>query len=1286
MIKRKGEGLGFSTKELLQKLADRDYDIFQYTKDAVLRDEFFAGMTMDITAFYKDPVAVKAACGVPGREWPRTTANDMRSMVRGIVKYKHSVACFNTEVHNFLVMHKLKNTHSPELESYDEKHSRKEGFWMHYHSRLRRNDLPPVCPNSPGRMGATSSGWRESLSPHPQKKAMCFAGEAQWDMIERIEEQSKPQRTRKPKVGLGQSMRGFGTSGGNKLGGSTEEKSLRASASEPALPTINNVKSSSRQASRSKSKDNGKGKGISLPPLARGNLISKNLQSRKEEVLQKGGATNSYLEACQRCWIVPTPLPFVTGHSWKLKAAGRDMLDGDLKAVAPMLQDVSSVEEIDLNGNVLLTEKALVPFLERLFGDPAASTLHSLNLSGLKHLGIQSMEVIGCLMSEHDGLRCLKNLDLSHVHITPKSHLKLAKAINQHRAIEAINFADTDLGSNKWIAKQCVSLLIGDSVRSLDVGWNCFDAEVFQHLGESLVVKRKIESLSIANCSSACIDTRVPSPVTFFLECLSLDTSITTLDVSLNRMDFRAMLIVEDALATHQKIQRLDISNNPLGILGMRSVLRLLCGTGNSLISFDSSGCYSASEGSVQTFAGFTNPGGRYKLELMRPYHRAILRMLYKICEKYKQPPDQAFLSLQYSKPGWAHTSKGSCGRFEVPKEGTLSFVFNVESTIENSIPSSSDFADFYDRYSVLTKIRPPFKKVIPLFACWRQLFGKSHDQLVFLKALSKDFHLEVAHIDHMVKSVPSMRSEIMFRLLPCVLGGEASESLCLMLFPSLGSFLRVHKRMRKFIDFNIENPTGHYKLDLENGSEHSLAEKLLLLDRWEVVLDRRRGSRDTSQRGNNSHVRNEQYRGKPLHLEVASIAEWTLPEFDDFEFDYITGKRCPMDAVILDENTFSAILVNLFDAQCTNQAKLESLRLVSHHMFMTARQMRELLGAFKSEQHRSEVFVTFFTRVRDMWNSKVFRVRFENEAELKNLQDRLGYATFFPFIQPENANFVLDYRFYDQRCCSNILMQLAVKEGMNNLRSPTFTYPDGSVDVFPMGVPRSWEDFKKMPAAGVFKAQYCCAPEGRKYATRQMLAETYGGFPCKISEEDVMWWTGLTEVSEDVLDWLEFCIGNFKRMDDAFIAIDGPDGNGVITLREFEEGVHELGCKKFKGKDEKKRIADLFRYLDPGGEGSVSRDEWAVLDQLWQEFNLCIIEFVTFLQRQFGNDLDDSWAYLDDDGSGELTCEEWMQAVENIGFFGPSKVVFSLLDNSDDGSISIDEFKVLDQYKTKHD
>jgi predicted nucleic acid-binding protein len=64
---------------------------------------------------------------------------------------------------------------------------------------------------------------------------------------------------------------------------------------------------------------------------------------------------------------------------------------------------------------------------------------------------------------------------------------------------------------------------------------------------------------------------------------------------------------------------------------------------------------------------------------------------------------------------------------------------------------------------------------------------------------------------------------------------------------------------------FNEENPTGHYRLNLERKYDCSLADKILELNNEERVLRLRRNYADTSQRGNLMNFRNESLNGTPF-------------------------------------------------------------------------------------------------------------------------------------------------------------------------------------------------------------------------------------------------------------------------------------------------------------------------------------------------------------------------------------------------------------------------------------
>merc|ERR1712056_81847 len=147
-----------------------------------------------------------------------------------------------------------------------------------------------------------------------------------------------------------------------------------------------------------------------------------------------------------------------------------------------------------------------------------------------------------------------------------------------------------------------------------------------------------------------------------------------------------------------------------------------------------------------------------------------------------------------------------------------------------------------------------------------------------------------------------------------------------------------------------------------------------------------------------------------------------------------------------------------------------------------------------------------FIFRARDIWNEKVFRVRFADcPDELRKLRSRLGYATLFPFIQPEQATFDLNLAVYDERICASMIVELAGKESpLHNLRNPSWYHANGKKDPLTVGVPKSWSQFDKCSNDGTFQVSYECAPEERNYAHRVKILETYGYWKTQVPEADV--------------------------------------------------------------------------------------------------------------------------------------------------------------------------------------
>jgi len=134
------------------------------------------------------------------------------------------------------------------------------------------------------------------------------------------------------------------------------------------------------------------------------------------------------------------------------------------------------------------------------------------------------------------------------------------------------------------------------------------------------------------------------------------------------------------------------------------------------------------------------------------------------------------------------------------------------------------------------------------------------------------------------------------------------------------------------------------------------------------------------------------------------------------------------------------------------------------------------------------------------------------------------------------------------------------------------------------------------------------------------------------------------------VVEFVEFLNASFESLTDAFEALIGT--SDAVSLQDFEDGVlTNMRCRKFNGPQERERVRDVFRYLDPSGEGLISHNEWRVLDQIFKEVQLCIKEFVQFCERTFGISWPKIWNAIDVDGSGEINAEEWKDIVRAMDF-----------------------------------
>jgi hypothetical protein len=883
--------------------------------------------------------------------------------------------------------------------------------------------------------------------------------------------------------------------------------------------------------------------------------------------------------------------------------------------------------------------------------------------------------------------------------------------------------------------------MAANRLEELDLGWNCFACDVFETFGKEVVKHKALRKLHLVSSASA-TSPNGESPIAWFLESLSGNKTLQKLDISLNYIDFRGALVLEDALEYHKGLSDITISQNPLGVGGMRSFLRLLSRESSGLRRFDCNQCMGEATTSTEKAFNATDPSARYVLDLTSTYSRSVLRMLYKTCERFGLHPDRAFLDLEYTakapsapsplgsttepnsakKEGKKGSSKKAAkaapkkaaaptkdafgltythpsrrdenGSWPVPQVGFLSATFTISEAIskmfsedglagggeeqeakggsqkkEHRVSWVSQDAilrhasldpigsNYMDRYLTLVKFTPSFGKVAPLLAQWQSLKEKAGEQQLLLDALSRDFLLKFSYIHQFCRMRTSV-VQVLTKLLPCMTGGPVQKFMALTIPKNLTDFLIVYNSCKDLLLFNSENATGSYDLNLGNPAGYAVAEAIMLLDSWQSVLARKRGLADRSKFGNWTCVRNCFY----AHGEIKSVLDWHLPSVDNVKFDFVSWRRPHQDAVTISPAHWDRILRMLFASSCRDKAKLTALLQVSAQFFVKVSQIRDLLNLFALPEHRTDVLVNWWTRIKDVQNMKMLRARVCHK-EWNELQRRLGSVSTLGFFQPEQTKFSFDLSLFEDRQAASAILHLGFRERRENFENPSLLQQDGSYFTFTAGVPSSWEHIESLPAAGKLSFSFVCSADDRKMSLRRDLSKKYGGWNVKEGiGKEIIWWSQLDVVPQPVLNFLFYCMKEFKNdAYNAFVAIDGPGGNGQVSFIEMREAVETWGWGKFKSNPD--LIRQVFRYLDPDGGGEISLAEWGVMNQLFKELLLSILEFLDFIDRAFV-DFDAAWNQLDADGSGGIDEEEWSDAVKSIGFFGESEIIFHYLTN----------------------
>lgn len=297
----------------------------------------------------------------------------------------------------------------------------------------------------------------------------------------------------------------------------------------------------------------------------------------------------------------------------------------------------------------------------------------------------------------------------------------------------------------------------------------------------------------------------------------------------------------------------------------------------------------------------------------------------------------------------------------------------------------------------------------------------KSH----FIRACSKDLCFNASQVSKLGSDCPDVATLIISSLFPSICG-RTSQLFVL----SNGSPLCkkvVAKTVGASLWFQEGNMTGKYRLNLAEPADAAVAESCLLVNAWEVEVSRLSGRPNVSQRGNWEMLRNERYEDLPFKYTRA----WILPTNGWLSFDYSSIRRPPGTARPMPEAC--EVAGYLRSTQFGIDAKLKALRAVSVHMYLSAKELKNIVLCVPNGEARQDFFCMLHTRVIDAGNLLCPAVFYAPDIIQKEdriaILSRIGHLHLLNPLQPEQIPFICQLSVYEQRSVIEFLVQLTVKE-----------------------------------------------------------------------------------------------------------------------------------------------------------------------------------------------------------------------------------------------------------------
>eukprot|EP00944_MAST-04C_sp_MAST-4C-sp1_P000433 g433.t1 len=634
-------------------------------------------------------------------------------------------------------------------------------------------------------------------------------------------------------------------------------------------------------------------------------VIRRNPVNQETLYDRPAAATRRYVDNCHRMNLSPEPL-FIRKHQEEttLSLAHKGIGETMMSALNDPLHILPNIEVLDLK-DCRMADDSLTRAIEMVKNREKDKGVKVFDLSE-NDLGPRAVKAMCTLISprrssikQKPTLACLK---LERCKIDDGATALLCKALHDNTTIHTLSLAHNDIGSSGASAL-AEMVTCNKYIMDLDLSWNGIRGSGATDLALGLA-KSKIKRLNLKlNAFGRCKAAGVLGKWIQYSE-------IEYLDLTGNHVTELPVCMLMNGIQLHEKLETVILNENPIGKLGVSSVLRAVdtCVSEGWHKKISLHRCSCEIETAMDGEAGmgmaafdFLEPAGIYELDTGNPEQYAlaceILRIMnnrngfdLRSVSEVKPNGDLKRIRIQRKDKGFLQDKKG--GTRDILTDGKPSYYVIKGTTEKFSIPDKPTKL----RFDVMVREHLPKPFNVISRAGFEEIYkmvSYPHtvpNRLAIANAACETFYFSASQVERLCAT---FHKDIVDEILPSFLMRICAEDR------EGADMLDKNKdllRGKSGKVFCKELPTDSYLLDLSDSMDRHLCMSLLRINND----DRSKGLKkkkfvDCSQHGDQSCFRNVTLDGEKFDLIGLLDKDHHVPRQGFLAFDFVTTSIPPL-------------------------------------------------------------------------------------------------------------------------------------------------------------------------------------------------------------------------------------------------------------------------------------------------------------------------------------------------------------------------------------------------------